>query len=300
MGTIVGFTRAALGQAAPARPDTPVAPAPPDSTVGEVPAAGDANTLGVTLWPALDGDRNAGSVRRRSRFVLPGGGRWPWWGWALYAVVLGPFLLAALTVAALLRLVLPFRVQVWGFRRRRVAAQFVAWVVVVGGGTAAVGFAIVAPPVAWRSPADAVPTAAPTANPTALPTAVPTTAPTAIPTVAATQVPAAAPAPAALVDEPVPAAVPTAQPESTRPPAPAAVGRVAVANTGGAGVALRRTARWDDRIPGVAWTDRTVLTVLEDGVVGDDGAGGRAPWLRVRDPNGREGFVPGRYVVAAP
>jgi hypothetical protein len=49
----------------------------------------------------------------------------------------------------------------------------------------------------------------------------------------------------------------------------------------------------------VAWRDRTALAVLEEGIPGDDGAGGSAPWVRVRDPAGREGFVPARYVLPA-
>jgi hypothetical protein len=73
--------------------------------------------------------------------------------------------------------------------------------------------------------------------------------------------------------------------------------RVVVGNTGGDGVSLRRSPRWSDRWPGVAWPDRTVLVVVESGVPGDDGAGGTAPWLRVRDPSGRDGYVPARYVV---
>jgi len=76
--------------------------------------------------------------------------------------------------------------------------------------------------------------------------------------------------------------------------------RVAVGGTGGQGVALRRSPRWADRWPGVAWPDRTALVVLVDGLTGDDGAGGATPWLRVRDPAGNEGFVPGRYTAALP
>jgi hypothetical protein len=72
-----------------------------------------------------------------------------------------------------------------------------------------------------------------------------------------------------------------------------------VGNTGGLGVALRRSPRWDDRVAGAAWPDRTVLVVLEEGLPGDDGVGGSAPWLRVRDPAGREGYVPARLVVPA-
>ena len=44
----------------------------------------------------------------------------------------------------------------------------------------------------------------------------------------------------------------------------------------------------------------TALVVLVDGLTGDDGAGGATPWLRVRDPAGNEGFVPGRYTAALP
>jgi hypothetical protein len=78
------------------------------------------------------------------------------------------------------------------------------------------------------------------------------------------------------------------------------VGRVVVGNTGGLGVALRNSTRWNDRIPGVAWPDGIVLVVLESGLTGDDGAGGSTSWLRVRDPAGRVGFVPARFAVPAP
>jgi hypothetical protein len=111
----------------------------------------------------------------------------------------------------------------------------------------------------------------------------------------AADVSGAAPVATAPILEARPAtAVPTVAP--TTAPLP---GRVAVGNTGGEGVALRRSARWADRWPGVAWPDRTVLTVLQHGVSGDDGAGGVTTWLRVRDPAGREGFVPARYTIPA-
>ena len=264
--------------------------------------------------------------------MLPGGGSWPWWGWALYATLAGPLLLLALVPAAVLRLVLPGRRRVWGFRGRRAAARYLAVVALAvaaaagiqsgalarglalslyplwgaaGGGAAGAVEVPGGMPAPVRSPAAAgVPAEPPLATPpaavrgtvTEVPAPTPTEA-TVSPTIAEessdTPVPDG-PAPIAVSSDapvpvgPAPTAVPTAAPRV-----------VVVGNTGGLGVALRRSPRWADRVPGVAWRDRTALAVLEEGIPGDDGAGGSAPWVRVRDPAGREGFVPARYVLPA-
>jgi SH3-like domain-containing protein len=83
-----------------------------------------------------------------------------------------------------------------------------------------------------------------------------------------------------------PAAAPAA------PRSPAAADWVAVANTDGDGVFLRRTPRLDDRL--AAWPDDTRLRVI-----GPDGEGDGRRWKRVRDPKGQEGWVPLEYVVPA-
>ena len=74
---------------------------------------------------------------------------------------------------------------------------------------------------------------------------------------------------------------------------------VAVANTGGQGVYLRRQPDWSNKW--VAWSEGTKLQVLAAGVsgTGAPGASG-AGWLQVRDPEGRVGYVPEQYVVLAP
>jgi hypothetical protein len=75
--------------------------------------------------------------------------------------------------------------------------------------------------------------------------------------------------------------------------------RVIVANTGGRGVAFRNSARWDDRVaPKVAVREGTSLAVIEPNLLGDDGSGGTTGWLRVRDGQGRTGYVPSRFVRA--
>ena len=96
---------------------------------------------------------------------------------------------------------------------------------------------------------------------------------------------------------PASAAIPT-------PMAPAvSVGAwVAVANTDGQGVYLRRRPEWSSKW--VPWDEGTRLQVLVTGLhgTGTPSTGGteRAAWLQVRDPEGRVGFVPEQYVTPAP
>ena len=71
---------------------------------------------------------------------------------------------------------------------------------------------------------------------------------------------------------------------------------VAVANTGGQGVYLRRQPDWSNKW--VSWSEGTKLQVLAAGVSGTGAPGTRgAGWLQVRDPEGRVGYVPEQYVV---
>ena len=74
---------------------------------------------------------------------------------------------------------------------------------------------------------------------------------------------------------------------------------VAVANTGGQGVYLRRQPDWSNKW--VVWSEGTKLQVLAAGVsgTGAPGASGTG-WLQVRDPEGRVGYVPEQYVTLAP
>ena len=77
---------------------------------------------------------------------------------------------------------------------------------------------------------------------------------------------------------------------------------MAVANTDGQGVYLRRQPEWSSKW--VPWDEGTRLQVLATGLhgTGTPSTGGTdsAAWLQVRDPEGRVGFVPEQYVTLAP
>ena len=113
------------------------------------------------------------------------------------------------------------------------------------------------------------------------------------PTVALTPLvsPTATPPPATATPRPTtgtPSPVPQVQPSATATPP---VGQwVAVANTGGDGIYLRRTPRLADRL--IGWPDGTKLQV-----VGPDAQGDGQPWKQVRDPQGNVGWVPAQYVT---
>lgn len=63
-----------------------------------------------------------------------------------------------------------------------------------------------------------------------------------------------------------------------------------VGNTDGQGVYLRRTPRIDDKIR--PWMDNTPMVV-----VGPAESGDGTNWLRVRAPDGTEGYIPAEYLV---
>jgi hypothetical protein len=63
-----------------------------------------------------------------------------------------------------------------------------------------------------------------------------------------------------------------------------------VGNTGGAGVYVRSTPDMSARVR--AYRDGTRMEVLERDV-----EGGGQVWIRVRAPDGTEGYVPERYLV---
>jgi hypothetical protein len=127
----------------------------------------------------------------------------------------------------------------------------------------------------------------------------PATAPAASPTATS---PSGAPTPTTVVSVRTVIAAPTPpRPTATvtrAPDPPTATGapraRVAVANTGGVGVYLRRSPRMDDRLS--AWPDNTSLDVLREERVQGDGE----EWIQVRSPDGQDGYVPVRYVTTAP
>jgi hypothetical protein len=213
-------------------------------------------------------------------------------------------LLAAALPAALARLVLPR--GVWLFRRRRTAAVYlVPWLAAAALAAAmlvprefstpdSAGAGLSAPtPAGAATAAISGQGSAPAGGATASTGAAGADVPVQPQETTGTPAPAAGAA-AGESGAPSSAAPPTAAPP---PPSPS---RVAIGNTGGEGAALRRTPRWADRITGVAYGERTVLTVLEDGITGDDGQSGSAPWLRVRDATGREGYVPARFTLPAP
>jgi hypothetical protein len=82
-----------------------------------------------------------------------------------------------------------------------------------------------------------------------------------------------------------------AQPTSAPPAAPTAApatDKAHIAHTDGTGVVLRASPRDADRTPR-GFMDGTDVTVLERQ---------GAEWVRVRGPNGQEGWIPTRYLEA--
>ena len=111
-------------------------------------------------------------------------------------------------------------------------------------------------------------------------------------------------------------AVPTAAPAADTPGQATVPQYVVVAGTGGTGVFLRPRPEWTARWPAaagetkeqgawphhgwVAWLEGTRLQVRGPEVTGTGPQpGSRAAWVPVRDPVGREGFLPARYVEPA-
>lgn len=92
-----------------------------------------------------------------------------------------------------------------------------------------------------------------------------------------------------LLDAPAPTPAPTPAPDAQPTPGPPEV--LAVGNTGGDGVYLRRTPRLSDRLR--AWPDRTPMVT-----VGEDVEAEGRMWKHVRDPAGNVGWVPAQYLVA--
>lgn len=259
-----------------------------------------------------------GTRHKSPRIALPRG-RWPWWAWVTYASTVGTATFAGLYVVALARMALPEGRGLWVYRTRRGAARFVAMstaLLVAGAGA----MAIVPPqghltaqvvdsashaPAALDVGAHTVP-AAPVDAVEPLTDAV---TPVAISLVDAAAVsitvaesvaePGSSGDPLTIPAEAVPQV--DAPPPAPAPPTIASgpSTRVVVTNTGGRGVAFRNSPSWDDRVvPKVAVRDGTLLTVLESGVIGDDGAGGTTAFARVRDAAGRVGYVPTRFVQA--
>ena len=64
-----------------------------------------------------------------------------------------------------------------------------------------------------------------------------------------------------------------------------------VGNTGGMGVYVRRTPNMGDKLR--AWPDNTPMQILDRNI----SSGGRE-WMKVRSPDGAEGYVPEAYLVA--
>ena len=92
-----------------------------------------------------------------------------------------------------------------------------------------------------------------------------------------------------LVEGSYPQAVTFPEPEDTE--TPLAPMYVMVANTDGEGVFIRKTPYMADRL--VSWPDATLMEVIGEGRESE----GRH-WVNVRDPDGREGWLPAEYSVA--
>lgn len=117
-------------------------------------------------------------------------------------------------------------------------------------------------------------------------------APALTPTIAAESTVPIIKAPATVAEQPTTAiVVPTpAPPTATAVFVPR---NYVVANTGGQGVYLRRTANLEDR--DTAYTDDTVLVQT-----GPDVQAGDIAWHNVRTPDGKVGFVPAQFTTVAP
>jgi len=97
---------------------------------------------------------------------------------------------------------------------------------------------------------------------------------------------AIAPAP---TQEPVPSPTAAEAPDQELGATPAAGTHMLVAHTDGQGVVLRTAPRLDARVPR-GLLDGVPVTVVE--LSG-------AEWVRVRDDNGRDGWVPAQYLATA-
>ncbi len=90
-----------------------------------------------------------------------------------------------------------------------------------------------------------------------------------------------------------PAATATSIPVATATPVPAKTQVMMVGNTDGAGVFMRKTPHLADKLR--AWVDGTKMEVTGDPVESDG-----QQWLKVRAPDGTEGYIPKEYLVASP
>ena len=308
--------------------------------------------LGQWIADSAGGEGGHGGLRKRMD-----------WRWLLYMVVVGPFLLVGLVFAAIVRVLLPSRVPVWGFGRRIAALRYLLAVGVVAGIVVVAVLLVVNDGLFFRSPAAesgvgqvAIPPAqqqteapattaagvppaaaeAPAANTAAQQQTQAPAAPAVVAPPAAAQAPvvetaaqpaadtAAQPAATAVAETVVttPAVLPTVVTSSAPVVQPAASPAVAeapatdwviVANSGGTGVFLRPEPEWAARWraePGatqregayphhgnIAWREGTRLQVRGPEVAGTGAQPGSSEaWVPVRDPVGREGFLPARYL----
>lgn len=231
---------------------------------------------------ALQPDRTARTARPgRGRSIIEffGGGKR---GWVLYVLLVLPVIAVLLVFDAIARLILPEDRPVWMFRRKRTAAIYLLAV----GLALLLLFALAG--ACGRARAGSRP-AGPPASAAASPTAPPAEG-----AAAAQAQPGQPVAQAAAPAQPAEGAQPALAPVVvvTPPPEGEGSGRrvVRVANTGGAGVYLRRSPQLAERLR--AWVDGTELEVLEEGPrIGDE------LWLKVRDPAGNTGYVPARYTA---
>lgn len=92
---------------------------------------------------------------------------------------------------------------------------------------------------------------------------------------------------------PTAAALPTSVPDVTSTPVPMAPRLMVVGNTDGQGVFLRKTPQMNDKLR--AWVDGTKMQVTGTAVESDG-----VQWLKVRAPDGTEGYIPQQYLVPAP
>jgi hypothetical protein len=92
---------------------------------------------------------------------------------------------------------------------------------------------------------------------------------------------------------PTPVVLQTPVAATTATPSPDQSQTMVVANTDGTGVFLRKTPHMDDKLR--AWVEGTKMIVTGAAIQSDG-----QQWLKVRAPDGSEGYIPQQFLAPAP